>query len=203
MKLVGLLLALLLAGVFPGHAASRAEVEKRLAYVDVLRARYSQTRYIQGLAEPLTSSGTLLLARLQGLVWTQQEPFRMQYVITRDVLVQNLPGQPRRIRKKAENAELFRFISLFASPLEGRPAQLDELFDISFTQESSAAWTMILVPRPERMRKLFASVTLKGDDFIEEVVISEASGNRTVIKFRDVTTTPSVLSQDEKLYFED
>ena len=202
MRLLCASLCLMLICTSPAYAVTLDEVKSHLAAVDVLRASYRQIRFVTGLNEPLESAGTLLLARNTGLVWSQQEPFQVQYVMTDEVLLQQFPGQPRQVKKKADNRELFKFVSLVSSLFAEQGTGLEQSFDIDFAVQAGGAWKITLTPRAANIRKVFATIQLAGKQLVEDVEINEASGNKTLIHFSDMGTSPAFLSTDEKLYFQ-
>ncbi len=201
MRLLCLSLCLLFCNAIPSHAMNLAEVKNNLAAVEVLRARYQQTRYIAGL-KPLESSGTLLLARNIGLVWSQEEPFRVRYVITDAAIQQLFPDQPANVRKKADNPELFKFVGLVSALLTQEDSAIEKTFAIDFAMHSVDTWDVSLTPRLEKIRKVFASIVLRGQQLVEDVKINETNGNKTSIHFSDLAASPPSLSPDEKLYFQ-
>ena len=202
MRLLWVSLCFLLICTSPAYAVTLAEVQSHLAAVDVLRASYRQTRVVIGLNEPLESSGTLLLARNTGLVWSQEEPFQVQYVITDEIFLQQFPGQPHKVKKKADNRELFKFVGFVSSLFTEQGSSLEQSFDIDFAMLAGEAWTITLTPRAANIRKVFTTIVLAGKQLVEDVEINEASGNKTLIHFSDMDTSPALLSADEKLYFQ-
>ncbi len=187
--------------VVPCSAVTFPELESNLSGVDVLRAQYRQTRFISGLDAPLDSSGTLLLVRNKGVVWSQVEPFQVQFVLTDEMIAETFGDQPRKIKSKADHGELFRFVGFFSSIFDGDKAALEKTFKIDFVSLNDDRWEMNLTPNIAKIKKVFSGVKLQGRLLVEDVEIVEASGNRTVIHFDDLSTSPTVLSIDEKQYF--
>ena len=202
MRFFGLFLLTLLFLSSYACAETLAEVESDLSGLDTLRSRYRQTRHVSGLSAPLEASGTLLMSRGNGLVWKQEKPFPASYVFTEDSLIENAPGVAEKITKKTDKPQLFRIADLFTTIFAGDKKLLREYFELQFIPRNDDLWKIILVPRSSRLKKFFKSVQLQGSQLLEIVTVYEASGNKTVVNFYDTTTGPTLLSDEEKSYFQ-
>jgi outer membrane lipoprotein-sorting protein len=183
-------------------AVTLDEVESDLSSFDTLRSSYRQTRHVSGLSAPLEASGSLLMSRDNGLAWMQEKPFQVSYVFTDDNFIENSPGGSRKVTKKADKPQLFQVANLFSTIFSGDKKLLKEYFELQFLTQDNALWKIILIPKNSRLKKLFKSVQLQGSQLVEIVTVYEASGNKTVINFYNMTTEPIQLSDEEKSYFQ-
>jgi len=202
MRSCGLFLLTLLFLSSNACAVTLAEVESGLSGFDVLRSSYRQTRHVAGLSAPLEASGNLLMTRENGLAWMQEKPFQVSYVFTDDSLIENSPGVPKKLTKKADKPQLFQVANLFTTIFSGDKKLLKEYFELQFITQDNDLWKIILVPKNSRLKKFFKSVQLQGSQLVEIVTVYEASGNKTVINFYNMTTGPTLLSDEEKSYFQ-
>ena len=202
MRKVFLIIVLLVSSISHSRAMTKMEMEQQLLSIQVLRAQYQQTRHAAGLEASLESSGRLVLAREVGLAWVQTEPFSAEFVFTDEAVFETFPGKSKKVRLRSEHAEIFKIVSMITTFLEGDTSFLEKTFTMAFTEETDNRWSLVLTPRIGRIKKLFASITLKGNMFIESMEINETGGNRSIIEFFDQATTPTTLSIDESHYFQ-
>ncbi len=202
MRSFGLSLLTLLFLSSHACAVTLDEVESDLSGFDTLRSSYRQTRHVSGLSAPLEASGSLLMTRDNGLAWMQEKPFQVSYVFTDDNFIENSPGGSRKVTKKADKPQLFQVANLFTTIFSGDKKLLKEYFELQFITQDNDLWKIILVPKNSRLKKFFKSVQLQGSQLVEIVTVYEASGNKTVINFYNMTTGPTLLSDEEKSYFQ-
>jgi outer membrane lipoprotein-sorting protein len=202
MRAFCLLLLTLLSWSSLTCAVTLDEVESDLSSFDTLRSSYRQTRHVSGLSSPLEASGSLLMTRDNGLAWMQEKPFQVSYVFTDDNFIENSPGGSRKVTKKADKPQLFQVANLFSTIFSGDKKLLKEYFELQFLTQDNALWKIILIPKNSRLKKLFKSVQLQGSQLVEIVTVYEAGGNKTVINFYNMTTGPTLLSDEEKSYFQ-
>ncbi len=202
MRALCLLLLTLLFWPSLTYAVTLDDVESDLSSFDTLRSSYRQTRHVSGLSAPLEASGSLLMTRDNGLAWMQEKPFQVSYVFTDDNFIENSPGGSRKVTKKADKPQLFQVANLFSTIFSGDKKLLKEYFELQFLTQDNALWKIILIPKNSRLKKLFKSVQLQGSQLVEIVTVYEASGNKTVINFYNMTTETTPLSDEEKSYFQ-
>ena len=200
---VSLLLLLFAAIPFRALAVSLQDVEQNLASVATLKGRYQQVRHIKGLAAPLKASGRLFFDRANGLVWIQEEPFKTSYAFTKDWMTITVDSQDKKVIRRDENPDAFRFSELVSTALSGDHRLILDYFDLQFQDLGEASWKIYLVPKKSILKKMLRSIQLKGKGHIEKVVIFEASGNRTDLDFFGIQTDAGLLSDEEKRYFQD
>lgn len=202
MRVATLALVLLLCSTTYGFTLTRTELEQQLLSIQVLRAKYHQTRHVSGLAAPLESSGRLLMAKDTGLVWKQEKPFPAEFVFTESTVSETLPGQPQKVKPRTEQADIFKLVSMITELLQGKTSSLEKIFDTNFKEETDDRWSLVLMPKDSRIRKAFSSITLSGGSLIESMEIIEKSSNKSVIEFLDQSTSPPALTSDETRYFQ-
>ena len=195
-----LLLALTIFSV-TANAVTLEELQQRFSQVPVLRAEFAQQRTISGMAQPLNSSGNLLIARQQGLWWQQKKPFTLTLLLTENRMVQIMAGQSPQVVTADTNPQMFQFNSLLSALFHADQRALGQNFSLNFTDLGKGAWTLVLTPKVSPLNRLFRSITLSGETFLNNIDINDMQGDATHIRFFNQKTTPATLTDAEKRHF--
>jgi hypothetical protein len=166
-----------------------------------LRADFSQQRTISGMAQPLNSSGNLLIAQQQGLWWQQEKPFSLTLLLTEKRMVQIMAGQEPQVVTADNNPQMFQFNSLLSALFHADRKVLEENFALDFTDQGKGAWKLVLTPKVSPLNRLFRSITLNGETFLNNIDINDMQGDATHIRFFNQKTTPATLNDAEKRHF--
>ncbi|MBT9242799.1 outer membrane lipoprotein carrier protein LolA [Vibrio splendidus] len=194
---------------------SISDLQTVLSANNIVRGEFTQTRNMEMFAQPLTSQGTFLLDKSNGLLWTQTTPFPVSLVLTDNKLSQRFAEQPAKIITDKENPMAFYFSHIFLSVFHGDTQKLQEQFSLDFepttttnTDESANAssqdtrWTLTLKPKSAPMNAVFEAITLQGQNDIERIELREIRGDSTVIEFSQLSHLPEVLSDAEAQQFQ-
>ncbi|PTQ09484.1 hypothetical protein CWO33_20510 [Vibrio splendidus] len=194
---------------------SISDLQTVLSANNIVRGEFTQTRNMEMFAQPLTSQGTFLLDKSNGLLWTQATPFPVSLVLTDNKLSQRFADQPAKIITDKENPMAFYFSHIFLSVFHGDTQKLQEQFSLSFEpaieQSSNASansssqdtrWTLTLKPKSAPMNAVFEAITLQGKNDIERIELREIRGDSTVIEFSQLSHLPEVLSDAEAQQFQ-
>ncbi|CDT28715.1 LolA family protein [Vibrio coralliirubri] len=213
--LIGLT-AMMASGLVSGKENSAAvssisDLQTVLSANNIVRGEFTQTRNMEMFAQPLTSQGTFLLDKSNGLLWTQATPFPVSLVLTDNKLSQRFADQPAKIITDKENPMAFYFSHIFLSVFHGDTQKLQEQFALDFepaTVTSSdentenKSWTLTLKPKSAPMNAVFEAITLQGQNDIERIELREIRGDSTVIEFSQLSHLPEVLSDAEAQQFQ-
>ncbi|TCQ85242.1 MULTISPECIES: outer membrane lipoprotein carrier protein LolA [Rahnella] len=183
------------------HAVTLEELQQRFSQVPVLRADFAQQRTISGMAQPLNSSGNLLIAQQQGLWWQQEKPFSLTLLLTEKRMVQIMAGQEPQVVTADNNPQMFQFNSLLSALFHADRKVLDENFALDFKDLGKGAWKLVLTPKVSPLNRLFRSITLNGETFLNNIDINDMQGDATHIRFFNQKTTPATLTDAEKRHF--
>ncbi|NAZ70286.1 LolA family protein [Vibrio toranzoniae] len=190
---------------------SISELQTVLSENNIVRGEFTQTRNMEMFAQPLTSQGTFLLDKSNGLLWTQATPFPVSLVLTDNKLSQRFADQPAKIITDKENPMAFYFSHIFLSVFHGDTQKLQEQFSLSFEAAAmqspgkntgNNSWTLILTPKSAPMNAVFEAIKLQGDSDIERIELKEIRGDSTVIEFSQLSHQPEVLSDAEAQQFQ-
>ncbi|EPF18079.1 MULTISPECIES: outer membrane lipoprotein carrier protein LolA [Cedecea] len=195
-----LLLSLMLVARATG-AVTLDEVEKRFAASPVVRANFEQERQIKGTAQPLHSSGKLLIAKNKGLWWQQRQPFPMRLIVNGGHMVQVMGSQPPQTITGESNPQMFHFNQLLRTLFHIDRKVLEKSFISEFTDLGQGRWRLVLIPADEPLNKLFRSVTLRGEKYIERIELNDVEEDYTEISFTHYQPEPRKLTREERKRF--
>jgi hypothetical protein len=130
--------------------------------------KYQQSRLIKSIGVTLKSSGTITVKDSSVLLWKQLIPFENVIKISNDSLYSGKEGT-----LKKDNSVFAKYISqLVFRIFRGDTKKLKEQFKVSLGRG-----VLTLHPKNELMAKAIKSVVVKGTEQIEEVILTELSGN--------------------------
>lgn len=164
----------------------------------IIRADYTQERYIQGVTKPLKSNGKLIVSKQLGLIWQQLSPFLMTLKINENRMEQQIANQSPQIITAKVQPQLFEFTSLILAMFDADKKTLDQNFNYVLTQQNKQ-WLLMLTPKTAPLNKLFNQIKLTGYDYLSELVIDDKQNDKTIITFTNHNTEP--LTLDEKQLF--
>jgi hypothetical protein len=183
------------------QALSLADVQQQLTAHPLLRGQFIQSKTLQMFKQPLISKGHFLLEQQQGLLWQQTEPFPVALVLVKDKLSQQFAGQEAEVISAQDNPMVFYFTHLFLSLFKGEMAGLTEQFDMQLSEQDNS-WSLLLLPKAAPLNSVFASISIRGNEFIDLLVLKELSGDISEIRFTGQDTLPGTLSEDEQRAFQ-
>jgi hypothetical protein len=189
--------------VSPATVGEGEGVRARLARPVVLRGRFEQSKQLEGFRQPLVSRGDFLLLRDRGIAWDTREPFASTTLLTRDRLLTRLPdGSQRVLLDAAESPGMAAVNALLLALVAGDLPALAERFVLEETLAADGGWQLLLTPEEAGLRQAFARITLVGDRFVRQVVIEEAGGDVTTLRFVALADEPSAPTPDEVARFD-
>jgi hypothetical protein len=200
MKRLFLASCLLFASVPAFAGVPVAKIQALLAKPKILCGRFDQTKYLSGMKRPLLSNGRFCIVSGKGILWRTLHPFPNTLRITRDEIIQ-LQGERVAMRIDAAQEPTVRVINgVLFSLIGGDLGQLEALFEIDGSIQGSN-WNVALKARESAMAKVIGTVTLDGGNYVKNIAISEANGDRTGIVFSAVQTGESAMTIDEAALF--
>ena len=193
------LLALLISPFV--SALNLDDLQQRFTEQPVIRAHFDQTRTIKDLPQPLRSQGQMLIARDQGLLWDQTSPFPMQLLLDDKRMVQVINGQPPQIITAENNPQMFQFNHLLRALFQADRKVLEQNFRVEFADKGEGRWTLRLTPTTTPLDKIFNTIDLAGQTYLESIQLNDKQGDRTDIALTQHQLTPAQLTDDERLRF--
>lgn len=193
------LLALLISPFV--SALNLDDLQQRFTGQPVIRAHFDQTRTIKDLPQPLRSQGQMLIARDQGLLWDQTSPFPMQLLLDDKRMVQVINGQPPQIITAENNPQMFQFNHLLRALFQADRKVLEQNFRVEFADKGEGRWTLRLTPTTTPLDKIFNTIDLAGQTYLESIQLNDKQGDRTDIALTQHQLTPAQLTDDERQRF--
>lgn len=193
------LLALLISPFV--SALNLDDLQQRFTEQPVIRAHFDQTRTIKDLPQPLRSQGQMLIARDQGLLWDQTSPFPMQLLLDDKRMVQVINGQPPQIITAENNPQMFQFNHLLRALFQADRKVLEQIFRVEFADKGEGRWTLRLTPTTTPLDKIFNTIDLAGQTYLESIQLNDKQGDRTDIALTQHQLTPAQLTDDERQRF--
>ncbi|KAF1714063.1 outer membrane lipoprotein carrier protein LolA [Pseudoxanthomonas sangjuensis] len=193
------IVAACLLGPAPAFAADGLDiVRQRVAQVAVLRGGFEQEKQVAGFRNPLRSQGRFVLARGKGVVWTTLQPFPSELVVTRDRILSRQRDGSLRVEVDARQQPAMRSVNaVMFSLMSGDVGALASRFDLQAQALPGDAWKLTLKPKSAALARSFASIELQGDRYVREVGVVEGNGDRTRLRFVELSETPAQLDADE------
>lgn len=193
------LLALLISPFV--SALTLDDLQQRFTEQPMIRAHFDQTRTIKDLPQPLRSQGQMLIARDQGLLWDQTSPFPMQLLLDDKRMVQVINGQPPQIITAENNPQMFQFNYLLRALFQADRKVLEQNFRVEFADKGEGRWTLRLTPTTTPLDKIFNTIDLAGQTYLESIQLNDKQGDRTDIALTQHQLTPAQLTDDERQRF--
>lgn len=181
-------------------ADSLTAIREMLAKEALICAEFTQSKQMRALTRPLVSTGRLIFVARKGVLWQVRHPFATRILIKQDALIKwNDDGAAERI--SFGQAPIFRALSqVFLAVFDGDIEPLRESFKID-SDVTGSLWRLTLVPLDSRFAAIIATIRVSGGRYVEELLIQEGRGDRTLIRFAGAGTGPCRLREEEKNYF--
>lgn len=171
-----------LAAPLPACAAEvLSQIGAQIEQFQVIRAEFVQTKQMAALKRPLVTSGHLTFSRQYGVLWQIEKPYRVSYVLGETKIVEIGGEGTRRVRETRDVPGLAQVGRVFRAMLGANSDALREYFDVA-AQGTPARWAIELTPRQSQLAQFLRGMQLTGGRFVEEIRISEAGGDNTLIR---------------------
>lgn len=196
--------AFLLLMLLCGHAVQAVTLDalqQRFTQQPVVRAHFEQVRQIKDLPQPLKSQGEMIIARDHGLLWQQTTPFAMTLLLDDTRMVQQINGQPAQTITAENNPQMFQFNHLLRALFQADKTVLEQNFRLDFQDRGNGSWALTMTPVTTPLDKIFSSLTLEGNQYLDSIRLNDKQGDRTDITFSQHRLTPAQLTHDEQSLF--
>lgn len=160
-----------------------AQLSARLDKAEVIHAEFIQTKTLQALKRPLRTTGQLVFARGQGVLWRIEKPYQASYALSAERVTEIGPDGSRRVRAAREVPALAQVGRVFQAIFQGDVRGLEEHFEVTVSGDADH-WRVDLAPKPALARFL-KSISARGGRFLDLIEVEETQGDRTRIEFRD------------------
>lgn len=180
------------------QAITLEELQKQFSKHVTVRADFVQDRYINGLPNPLHSTGKMIISQKFGLWWQQQTPFVMTLKMNEQRMEQRIDDQKPQIITAENQPQLFQFNHLLTAIFTADKEMLTNNFDLTLSGHNKQ-WTLVLTPKLAPLNKIFKQIILDGQQYLQTVTINDMQNDKTVIVFSRHQTAK--LTKNEQLLF--
>lgn len=190
-------LSLLSAFVLYGQAPLPETLTRHLQEAACIHLDFSQTRTLAALSRPLKASGSLVLAKDQGVIWELKRPVAITYVMgPQGLLVVNSDGT--RDRKTAQdNPVVAQMGRIFTAVTQGDWKALGSFFTVT-GEGRPDHWEVTLLPKAQA-QTFVKAVKLDGGRFIDRIRLEEPGGDRTELVFQHQRVDAPLTGAEQKL----
>ena len=170
---------------------------------EAIHGRFVQERHLGGLASPLRSEGSFLLAAGRGLIWRGEKPFATVVVITPAGILQTVNGAEVQRLPASRLPFLARFYDMLSGALSGDWSTLSHDFTVTRSAEGDH-WTIVLTPAraDDPAAAQLKSITVTGAKFVDGVEIRRANGDWEQLTFLQQVVSAAPLAADDARLFE-
>lgn len=166
-------------------AAVPSELEGLTSAPELLRGEFIQSKYISALDTEFESSGTFEYRRNQAIEWRTVAPIENVLVMTPDRIINRQAGNELSRLESDSNPVVSVFSDIFFGVMTAEWGKLAQYFSFKL-KRNGESWTVHLVPIDSSVEQVVSSVELNGDELLREVVLHEAAGDLTRIRFKDM-----------------
>ncbi|TCR64029.1 hypothetical protein EV560_107115 [Bosea sp. BK604] len=149
----------------------------------LLRGQFEQKRYLNGLNNPVRSSGVFTLVAGRGLIWTTKKPFATTTIMTEAGLVQDVKGKETLRLAASKLPIMSKLYSMFGAALTGNWDAMQSAFALT-RRQSGNAWTIHLESlRADDPNLPIKAINARGQKLLDEVEVVKTNDDRDVLTF--------------------
>jgi Outer membrane lipoprotein carrier protein LolA len=173
---------------------------KTLADAKVLTGRFVHQKHLSEIPQPLIANGEFTYARGLGVHWHTIEPFDSVFVLTQRGIFQRDEGAET-VRLSAQEQPAVRVIAdVFLALFTLDVSSLSSTFDL-YGKSQGERWIVGLRPKSATIGSVFKQATITGAKNVEQVVLIDAHGDRTIIDLKDIRYSPASPGPDVQALF--
>ena len=154
-----------------------------------LSGSFTQDKYLKALDATLTSTGNFSYLRKVSVRWETLEPIKSEFLMTPSEVISRQGEQEVFRMDTRDNPVISTLNKIFFSVLTAEWENLAQYFQISDATIEKESWQVELLPLDSTIQQVVQRAELKGDVFLREIILHEKDGNRTTIRFSDLTAS--------------
>ena len=183
----------LMLGVSAAQAFDLQQLSNQLAKPDVIHGSFIQEKHLRALPQPLTSKGTFVLAKNQGLLWLLKTPLQQDYRINDKGISRRDANGWQLLPGKSAGAEQNR---LFLAVLQGDSSGLTRDFELSLSGDAQD-WKLTLIPRSMLLKQVFNQINITGGELVHSIELLETQGDSTLLRMQDSTSAQPLTDAEQ------
>lgn len=183
---LSLILLLMPLSAYAGAGLTYEQLEEISVSPERLDGDFTQQKYLKALDTSLLSTGVFSYQRGKSIRWNTEEPIKNELLMTPDAIVNRQNGHELVRLETDSNPAVTILSEIFFSVLTAEWDKLSGYFDLSGTANGEQ-WSAELLPVDAAVLQVITRVELKGNDLLREVILHEKGGNRTTIRFENLS----------------
>lgn len=176
-----------------------AEITARVADRPVMRADFSQTKTLAAMRKPFRIAGHVTYARDAGVLWQVTAPYAVTYLIDARGAAEIDASGRRKTGGGRDNAGAAQAGQIMQALLSADLAPLQSSFALAPARQDSG-WQVTLTPHHAELARHLARIVVRGDTAVDQVDIHEAGGDRTEIRFTEITRDTRLTEAEASLF---
>lgn len=116
-------------------------------------------------------------------------------------MVQAVNGQAPQVITAKNNPQMFQFNHLLRALFQADRKVLEQNFRIDFSDRGNGQWALRLTPVTTPLDKIFATIDLSGERYLNAIHLNDKQGDSTDITFSQHRLTPPTLTDEERKRF--
>lgn len=182
-------------------ASTLAQPAAALSNAQVLQGRFTHAKHLREIPQPLVASGDFIFVRDLGVYWHTQQPFDSVVVLTPQGIVQRDEGSQAMQLSSDEQPAVRVMADVFLALFTLDVARLSASFDL-YGLSQGERWIIGLRPRAATMNAVFKEATVTGARDVQQVVLTDVHGDRTIIDLSGVEYSDAQPGADIRKLFE-
>jgi len=176
---------------------------EKISRYNIIRGKFTQVKEDENTKKTYKSQGDFTIAKDFGIIWESAKPIKITNVAGKDYLLTILPSGKKQRIDGASNKTFIRTADLIRSVFSGDKDALMQYYDIYWSEPAaggkSAEWTIGLIPKDKSLA-FIANIIIKGDNFINTVIMSDKTGVRTTYNFTGQSPAETLTDYEKKLF---
>jgi outer membrane lipoprotein-sorting protein len=157
-----------------------------------IQARFTQTKNMSLLQQPLVATGRFSFKRPDRVRWQIEQPDPATVIINGGQLI--VPGLPEEERKALSTVPVATALAQFSALFAGDVSAMHESFDVT-AENRDAGIDVRLVPRQQSMHGMFTRIDLSfaaPDLTLRMIRLENQLGDRVEVVFEDVVVNAAL-----------
>jgi hypothetical protein len=173
------------------------QLTARLDQASVIHADFVQTKTLQALKRPLRTSGQMVFARGQGVLWRIDKPYQASYALGPESVTEIGADGSRKARPAREVPALAQVGRVFQAIFQGDVRGLEEHFVVTVDGDAER-WRVDLAPKPS-LERFLKGISARGGRFLDLIEVVETQGDRTRIEFLNSRLDAALTEAEARL----
>jgi hypothetical protein len=137
-------------------------------------------------------------SRSHGILWQILQPYNISYVLGEDKIIEIDDKGLRKERSFRDVPGLAQVGRVFRAILGANASALHTYFDVT-AQGDTEQWKLALIPRQPQLLKSLSLIELSGGQFVEAIIITEASGDIATLRFQKTLGATGLIESELQL----